>query len=274
MMNYSLVGAPLQVLVTTAITVVNTATSHILLTHRDTFMDRIHRTAGHPGGGVKMVVKITTRSRDQDLAHCHDPNMSSAPLQPPSENMNQETDMSSCPPAPSAAHVSSSETGGPAAQFVPGLSHCRGGQSHRRHNQVRGLRRGGRSRPQDRRAAPITEHLDRLRLTSDCSGGLMNTKAPGSRAFCPGGTHVHAEEQELQTLAGEPQKVDATEGHGHRTRRRGPQRPALHAGASGAVHCHWESRASRNRGGGARPGHSRGFQQKMVVREPGREEVL
>ncbi|XP_070779966.1 E3 ubiquitin-protein ligase RNF25 [Enoplosus armatus] len=219
------------------------------------------------------------------------------------ENGNLDADVSTDPPVPSASNISSDETGVRADRFVPGLSHCRGGQGQRRQNQMRGPRRGGRSRPQHRRAAPITEHLDKLSLSSHCTEGPVKAKAQGNHGqqmqvnaeFCqsktgrdvsaePHKTLVSPDDQPMCQAALETEcPEDAAEsagGRGHRGRRRGPHRYGPH---TGPAHYHWDGRASRSRGGannlysrggGPRRGHSRGFQHKVEERERGREEVL
>ncbi len=210
------------------------------------------------------------------------------------------------PGPPSASNVSSDESGVRGDRFVPGQSHCGGGQGQRRQNQVRGQRRGGRSRPQHRRTTPITEHLDKLSLSSECTEGPIKAKAQGKHdqqmqvnaGLCPSTTDrdVYAERQEslvspddkpacqaaLESKCPE-HAAESAAGRGHRGRRRGPHRPVQHTGAPGPAHYHWDGRASRNRGGatnlhsrggGAHRGHGRSFQQKVVDRERGREEVL
>ncbi|TKS91278.1 E3 ubiquitin-protein ligase RNF25 [Collichthys lucidus] len=92
------------------------------------------------------------------------------------ENGSLDGEVSPGPPVPSA----SDETGVRAGRFVPGLSHCRGGHEQRRQHQARGQRRGGRSRPQHRRAAPVTEHLDKLSLSSGYTDGPIKAKAQGN----------------------------------------------------------------------------------------------
>ncbi|XP_040917556.1 E3 ubiquitin-protein ligase RNF25 [Toxotes jaculatrix] len=218
------------------------------------------------------------------------------------ENGNLDVDVSPGPPAPSASSVSSDETGVRAEQFVPGLSHCRGVQGQRRQNQVRGPRRGGRSRPQHGRAAPITEQLDKLSVSSDCTDGSVKAQAQGNHRhqmqvnaeLCQPktGREVYAEPQErkvspdTQPVSKSGQETecqrdaaDCAGGRGHRGRRKGPHQSVPH---SGPARYHWDGRASRNRGGannlysrgsGPHRGHGRGFQQK-VERERGREEVL
>ncbi|XP_049417958.1 E3 ubiquitin-protein ligase RNF25 [Epinephelus fuscoguttatus] len=223
------------------------------------------------------------------------------------ENGNLDADVSPGPPVPSASNVSSYETGVRADQFVPGLSHCRGGQGQKRQNQMRGPRRGGRSKPQHRRAAPITEHLDKLSLSSDCTERPIKAKAQGNHGqqvqvnaeLCQSktGRGVHAEQQETlvspddqpmcqAALETECPKdaADSGGGRGHHGRRRGPHRSVPDNGALGPARYHWDGRASRSRGGGPnnlysrgggpRRGHGRGFQHKVVERERGREEVL
>lgn len=212
------------------------------------------------------------------------------------ENGNLDADVSPDPPVPSASNVSSDETGVRADRFVPGLSHCRGGQGQRRQNQARG-RRGGRSRPHHRRATPITEHLDKLSLSSHYTEGPVIAKTEGSHgqqmlehgelSQSKTGRDVYAE-QTLVSPDDQPTchaavetegPEDAAGGRGHRGRRRGPHRYVPHMGAA---HYHWDGRASRSRGGannlysrgggGPRRGHGRGFQHKVEERE--REEVL
>lgn len=187
--------------------------------------------------------------------------------------------MSPDTPVPAASNVSSGETGDRASQFVPGLSHCKGVQGQRKRSQVRGLRRGGRSRPQQGRAAPITEHLDKLCLSSVCTEGPITAKPRGTD-LRQAGKDVYAEKQERPVSAAEPvhsadleSLKDAAGGLDHRGRRRGPYRSAPHTGAPGSAHYHWDDRVTRSRGG-SRRGHGRGFQQKAVARERGREEVL
>lgn len=213
------------------------------------------------------------------------------------ENGNLDDDVSPSPPAPSASSVSSDAVGVTADQFVPGLSHSRDGQ--RRQNLVRGHRRGGRSRPQHRRAAPITEHLDKLSLSSDCAEEPIKAKAQGKHGhqvqvnseFCQSKTGGVVSTERRGTLASPGEQpacqaaletecpedaADYAGSGGHRERRRGPHRHTPRP-----AHYHWDARASRNRGGagnpynrggGPRRGHGRGFQQ--LDRERGREEVL
>ncbi|XP_067472300.1 E3 ubiquitin-protein ligase RNF25 [Thunnus thynnus] len=210
-----------------------------------------------------------------------------------------DADVSPGSPLPSASNVSSDETGVRAEPLVPGPSHCRGIQSQRRQSQARGQRRGGRgsSRPQHWRAAPITEHLDKLSLSSDCSDGPMRGKPQGDygqqtqgdtepcrnktgkEVYAQQETQLSPDEQSLETEC----LKDVAGGHGHRGRRRGPYRSGPHTGAPGPARYHWDGRASRSRGGannlcgrggGPRRGHGRGYQQRAVERERGREEVL
>lgn len=190
--------------------------------------------------------------------------------------------MSPGPPLPSASNVSSDETGVRVEQFVPGLSHCRGVQGQRRQTrQLRGpWRGGGRYRPQHGRAPPITEHLDKLSLSSDCTEGPIKAKPQGNfgqqmqgnlcqnktgkEVYAQKETPVSPDEPGLETEC----LKDAGGGRGQRGRRRGPYRSAPHTGAPGPARYHWDGRASRSRGGGPRRGHGRGDQQR------GREEVL
>lgn len=217
---------------------------------------------------------------------------------PAAENGNLDAGEPPGPPISSASNVPA-ETGDKADQFVPGLSHCKAVLGQRHHHQVRGQRRGGRSRPHHERVAPITEDLDKLSLSSDCTEKPAKAKAQGNRGqqvqgnpeLCPSKTDggVKAMEQEAQVptcqsgLETEFPKdaADSAGSRGHRGRRRGHYRPAPHSGAAGPARHHWDDRGSRSRGGannlcgrggGPRRGHGRGFQQKVVER--GREEVL
>ncbi|XP_039980183.1 E3 ubiquitin-protein ligase RNF25 [Xiphias gladius] len=216
------------------------------------------------------------------------------------ENGNLDVNISTGPAVPSASNVSPDETGIRVDQFVPGLSHCRGGQGQRHHNQVRGPRRG-RSRPQHGRAAPITEQLDKLALSSDCTERPTKAQAQAQAQGSHGhqmqvhaelcqpktGREVYAGQQERQVSPdGQPvcrsaletgcqrDAADSAGGRGHRGRRKGPHRYVSHSGGPGPARCHWDGRASRSRGGGPHRGHGRGFQQKVVERERAREEVL
>ncbi|XP_041831826.1 E3 ubiquitin-protein ligase RNF25 [Melanotaenia boesemani] len=219
---------------------------------------------------------------------------------PAAEDGNLEVDFSPEPPSSST----SNETGVGVNQFATGQAHCRGIQGQRRPHQARGLRKGGRSRPQHSRAPPITEYLDKLSLTSDSTEESIKAKARGDHVqymkgdleVCQSRTsrEVSAEHQEMQAstdhratyqsgLEAECPKdaADSAASCSHRGRRRGPHRPVLHSGAPGPPRHHWDGRPSRSRGGanlcgrggGPRRGHhDRGFQQKVVER--GREEVL
>ncbi|XP_054463229.1 E3 ubiquitin-protein ligase RNF25 [Anoplopoma fimbria] len=216
---------------------------------------------------------------------------------PAAENENLDADVSPGPPVPSASY----ETGVRADQFVSGQSHCRGGQGQRRQNQARGPRRGGRFRPQHhRRAAPVTEHLDKLSLSSDCTKGPFKTRAQGNHGQQMGvntelyqsktGRGVNAEQPETlvspdglcQAALETECPKDATGARGPRGRRRGPYRPDSDTHGP----YHWDGRASKSRGGpnnlyrggggggGPRRDHDRGFQHKVVERERRGEEVL
>ncbi|XP_035471738.1 E3 ubiquitin-protein ligase RNF25 isoform X1 [Scophthalmus maximus] len=218
-----------------------------------------------------------------------------APSVTENENLDVD-DVSSGPPVPSApAHVMSDRAGGGAGPFVLGPSHCRGsGQGRRRQHQARGPWRGGRSRPQRGRAAVVTEQLHKLSLSSGCSERPAEVRAPGDVAL--GREAEHLEEQippdgrplyksGLET-DGSREAADSAGDHSHHGRRRGYQRPVPHGGGPGATgRYHWDGRSSRSRGGGgagnfysrgAGPhrAHGGGFQQKVVERERGREEVL
>ncbi|KAM9391687.1 E3 ubiquitin-protein ligase RNF25 [Pholidichthys leucotaenia] len=200
------------------------------------------------------------------------------------ENGTVDVDVSPALPASSA----SDETGAGANQFVPRLSHSRDVQGQRRHSQGRGPRKGGRSRPQRGRAAPITEHLDKLTLSSDCTGesfkpqGNHGRQTQGNSEFClPGmGNEVCPGQQEGQVqtafqLGLEPEcpkdAAESTRSRGHRGRRRGPHRSTPHVGAPGPARHHWDGRASRSRGGGPHRGHDRGSHKTV---ERGWEEAL
>uniref|UniRef100_A0A3P9HI24 E3 ubiquitin-protein ligase RNF25 n=1 Tax=Oryzias latipes TaxID=8090 RepID=A0A3P9HI24_ORYLA len=205
---------------------------------------------------------------------------------PAAEDGNQEAEV-----PPDVPVSSSNDTSVRADPFTPGKSHSRGVQGQRRQNQMRGPRRGGRTRPQHPRAAPITEHLDKLSLSSEAP---LRTKAPlgsGQHRDPDSGRsrtdeEESAAEQEMQVL---PDRSDQASlqsavesdclkdcagsagGRSHSGRRRGPYRPIQHAGPPGLGRHHWDGRAARSRGGHHR-GHGRGFQQRVVER--GREEVL
>lgn len=205
---------------------------------------------------------------------------------------------------PEVPMSSSNETCVRADQFTPGKSHFRGVQGPRRQNQTRGPRRGGRSRPQHPKAAPITEHLDKLSLAADCPEAPLKTKpqlGSGQQAHRDldlGRSRTEekepAAEREVQVSSDHQEALQSAMetdclkdgagsagGRGHRGRRRGPYRPIPHAGPPGPGRHHWDGRAPRSRGGannlygsggGHRRGHGRGFQQRVVER--GREEVL
>ncbi|XP_069381686.1 E3 ubiquitin-protein ligase RNF25 [Paralichthys olivaceus] len=222
------------------------------------------------------------------------------------ENGSLDVDISTGSAAPSASTVSSDETGVRADQFDPGLSHCRGSaQGQRRHNHFRGPRRGGRSRPQHGRAAPVTDQLDKLSLSSDCTDRPIKVPAQRNLSYhmqvnadscqLKMSRDVYAEEETLVPLDGQPgcksglgnesskDAADSAGGRAHRGRRRGPHRSVTHSGGPGPGRYHWEGRSPRSRGGannhhnrGAAPQrrHSRGFQQRVGEREQGREEVL
>lgn len=192
------------------------------------------------------------------------------------ENGNLDADTSPGPQVSSASNVSPDDSGVRTDQFVPGLSHCSGGQGPRRQHQARGLRRGGRSRPHHGRAPAVAEQLDKLSLSSDCAEG------PG-RAQGTLDPQMHANAEPAPDTECQNDNADSSAGRSHRGRRRGPHRPASHSGGPGPSRYHWEGRPSRSRGGangmysrggGPHRGHGRGYQQKVVERERGREEVL
>uniref|UniRef100_A0A3Q1ERB9 E3 ubiquitin-protein ligase RNF25 n=1 Tax=Acanthochromis polyacanthus TaxID=80966 RepID=A0A3Q1ERB9_9TELE len=180
------------------------------------------------------------------------------------------------PGPPTASNASSDGPGLRSDQVGSGLSHCRGVQAPRRQNQARGPRRGGRTRPHQGRAAPVTEHLDKLTLSSDCTEGPI--RAQGEHVQQVQAEPEQSNRREVQTeLQGSPDAqsgleseslkyaADSGGGRGHRGRRRGPQRSG-----PGPARYHWDGWASRGRGGGPRRGHSR--EQRVVERS--REEVL
>lgn len=205
------------------------------------------------------------------------------------ENGNLDVDVSPGPPAPSASDAPSDEPALRADRFGPGQSGCRGGQGQRRQ------RRGGRSKPQHRRAAPVTEQLDKLSLSSGGTEGSIKARAQGNHGqrvqenpeLCQfkTGRDVYTEPRDkpappdqqpvCQAALETEGPEDLTSGRGHHGRRRGPQRPFTHhygdwrgpRNRGGASNQH-------SRGGGGRRGHSRGFQHRVVEREGGREEVL
>lgn len=160
---------------------------------------------------------------------------------------------------------------------APGLSHCRGSQSHRHH------RRGGRARPQSRRGPPVTEHLDKLRLSSSPTEQPDKAKVPGGRAqlmqadagICPskpdGGLSAEKQDFPAALSPGSPPAFQAAS-RGLREIKRGSHRPLSNSGAPGSPH-HWDAKGSRNRGG-QRRGHSRGHSRGFQYREKAREEVL
>ncbi|XP_068581937.1 E3 ubiquitin-protein ligase RNF25 [Cebidichthys violaceus] len=220
---------------------------------------------------------------------------------PAAENELPDADGAPGTREPSASHGRSCEAAVRADRFGSGPSHCRGGPGQRLQNQARGPRRGGgRYRPQHRRAAPpITEHLDKLSLSSGCTEGPMRAKAQGNQMqqanaeLCRPKTGRAACAEQRESPASPDGQTecpkDAEGGRGHRGRRRGPHRADPDAAARGRYH--WDGRASRSRegggpgnpysrggggggGGGPRWSHDGGFQHKVVERERRGEEVL
>lgn len=202
------------------------------------------------------------------------------------ENGNLDVDVSPGSVAPSAADAPSDGPALRADRFAPGPSACKGGPGPRRQNQ----RRGGRSKPHHRRAAPVTEQLDKLSLSSAGTEGPIKARAQGNHGqrvqenpeLCQTKTVREVDMEPRENLVPPDQQPvcqagsetggpgDLTSGRGYQGRRRGgPQRPVPHA-----THHYGDWRAPRSRGGGARRGHSRGFQHRVVEREEGREEVL
>ncbi|XP_005817203.1 E3 ubiquitin-protein ligase RNF25 [Xiphophorus maculatus] len=188
---------------------------------------------------------------------------------PVSENVNPEVDASPALPVSS----SSDEAGVRSERFVPGLSQLPGFQAQKHQNQARAPRGGGRPKPRPGQGPPIAEHLERLAL-SDCTDQSQMILGDGGRQTrCRIGSGEEPEKQVPPTdLDSEGPKDGA---RGHRGRRRGPYRPALHhIGAPRPPQQHRDSRArSRGGGGGPRRGHyGQGLQQQVVER--GREEVV
>ncbi|KAM4531572.1 E3 ubiquitin-protein ligase RNF25 [Odontesthes bonariensis] len=207
---------------------------------------------------------------------------------PAAENGNLEVDVSTAPPISSCSHEAAVRV----EQVVAEQSHCRGAQGPKHQNHTRWPRRGGRPRAQHGRAAPITEHLDQLSLSSGCAEASIKAKTPPQtqenveacqsrtgRDACAAQQETKASPEHQATYQSGSEAecprdgADFGGGRGHRGRRRGPHRPALHAGASRPPRHHWDSRAARSSGSGPHRGqHGRGFHQKVVER--GREEVL
>ncbi|MEQ2310652.1 hypothetical protein AMECASPLE_011272 [Ameca splendens] len=201
---------------------------------------------------------------------------------PEAENGNPEVDASPVSPGFSSSNDSAVR----AEHFVPGLSHFSDFQAHRHQSQARGPRRGGRPKPHSGQGAPITEQLEQLSLSSDCTDHSKMIRVQED-----GGRQMQRHPESCRTRTGQkpekqvdPNHLSASEtddpkdgansgsGRGHRGRRRGPYRPAPHSGAPGPPQQHWDSR-TRSRGGAPRRGHyARGLQQKVVER--GREEVV
>ncbi|XP_037544369.1 E3 ubiquitin-protein ligase RNF25 [Nematolebias whitei] len=200
---------------------------------------------------------------------------------PDTENENPEIDVS-------PGSSSSNEAGVNAERSNPGRSQ-RGGVMGQ--VQGRGLR-GGRSRTHQGRAAPVTERLESLYVSSDHTEEPVKTKSQDQPVQqnpdwfrARAGTDICAEQQERWVSPNHRAKLDletdgttSTGDHGHHGRRRGPRRPIPHAGAPRPSHHRWDGRGSRSRGGpsnprGPRRGHQdRGFQQKVV--EHGRGEMV
>lgn len=199
---------------------------------------------------------------------------------PVTENGNTEVDASLASPVP----TSSNEAGVRAERFGPAPTQLRGFRVQRRQNQARGPRRGGRPRPHPGQGGPITEELERLSLSSDCSN-----QSKTSGVLRDGGQQLQTDPDWFWSGEEHPNPhLSASENgggsagiRGHRGRRRGPYRPGPHGGPPGPPPQHRDSRArSRGgasdacgRGGGPRRGHyGRGLQEKVVDR--GREEVV
>lgn len=145
----------------------------------------------------------------------------------------------------------------------------------------------------------MTEHLDKLSLSSDCGEEPVKGVTRGHRGDaarrvepegCPfrsegGVTPLTSDSQITQLphspLEGPPEDSAPPAGcHGQRGRRRGgPHRPSPHTGP-GPTHYHWDPRPPRNRGGGSNSLHHRGraprrgLHHRVVDREGGAGEVL
>ncbi|KAK2832960.1 hypothetical protein Q5P01_016849 [Channa striata] len=212
------------------------------------------------------------------------------------ENGNLDVDVSASPPVPTASNVPCNETDVRADQFATEVPQCRGDPGQRRQNQAT-----------TGRAAPITEQLGKISLSSDCTVGPVKAKAQGDhgpqrqlnaefsqpttgREVCPEHSEMQVSPDDqplcksgLETECCKDTAADSAGSRGYRGRKRGPHRSVPHSGGPGSARYYWDGRASRNRGGannlysrggGSHRGHGRGLQQKMVDRERGREEVL
>lgn len=195
---------------------------------------------------------------------------------------------------PASSTSESCDTG----RDIPGVSNFRGSSAPRRQNMNRGYRRGGRPRPQHKRVPPITEHLDKLSLLSDCGeepakGVSQGHRGDAAQQVEPEGCPFRSEvslpaadnqltQQALNPLEGlSGDSAPSAGSHGQRGRRRsGPHRHSTHTQGPGPTHCHWDPRPPRNRGGGPNSQHHRGraprrgLHHRVVDREGGVGEVL
>nr|XP_057905503.1 E3 ubiquitin-protein ligase RNF25 [Doryrhamphus excisus] len=186
---------------------------------------------------------------DVDAAQDHPSLAAPQPCPPPSRQ---------CPPPSQPCPPPSPQCPPPSQHCTPAQTHCRGAQAHKRHSHGRGPRRGGGPRPRHSRGAPITEHLDRLRLSSHASEGPPSGNAEGrtdvkDTSSEPDVTHF------TPLQAGSDGLKRAAGGRGHRGRRRGT--PPQHSPRGDPPqHHHWDPRSPR--GGAPR-------QQRVGGREEG-----
>ncbi|XP_054614380.1 E3 ubiquitin-protein ligase RNF25 isoform X2 [Dunckerocampus dactyliophorus] len=147
------------------------------------------------------------------------------------------------PPLPST----SQQCPPPSQHCTPAPTHCRGAQAHKRHSHGRGQRRGGGPRPHHGRGAPITEHLDRLRLSSYASEGPLRANAEERTDVKDTCEAVRSEPNANHfTLlqAGSDSLKCAAGGRAQRGRRRGPH-PQHSTRGDPPQHHHWDPRAPR-----------------------------
>ncbi|XP_037112329.1 E3 ubiquitin-protein ligase RNF25 isoform X1 [Syngnathus acus] len=137
----------------------------------------------------------------------------------------------------------------PTAQpFTPPPTHCTGThrqpQAHRRHSYGKGPKRGGGHRTNHLKGgAPISEHLDSLRLSSEpaeAPPGPMCENPHAHVTLCQTESHFSGKH-----MAG---------GRAQRARRKGPQHSA-HGGPS--QYHRWDARAQREGAPGGLPQHHR-----------------
>ncbi|XP_034046830.1 E3 ubiquitin-protein ligase RNF25 [Thalassophryne amazonica] len=222
------------------------------------------------------------------------------------ENGNLDVDVSPDQLVSSASNISSGDAGGVGDQLVSGVSHCRSSQGHVRQSQARAPQKG-RPRPQHGGATSVTDHLDKLSLSTDCTEGLLKAKPQPSRGHhvrgnsksCQAhtGKKVYTELSQLESRASPEGQLTHQSGSdsdftkhtvesscSHHGRRKGPHRYYPQMGASGSTRHHWNrQRAPKNRGGAHNPfsrgggscrGNGRDFQQRVMEKDGVREEVL